>query len=189
MEQGAAPQGGQGMTAGAEAEAGASAAQQPQGQAAEARQGAQAGAGAEGGEQPVMPEEGQWAQQGGGQAGEEPQREQAQGEQQGGGQPQQAQGERQDDEPVTTGAINLSAEQETTIRRTIVETDVEPVTDLDVDLNIGVRIPQTVDLHPLPPDIVRIVPDYEGYRYFILADGTIVIVDPDSLTVVYVLTA
>ena len=58
-----------------------------------------------------------------------------------------------------------------------------------MDLNIGVRIPQTVVLHPLPPEIVRIVPDYDGYRYFILADGTIVIVDPDSFTVVYVLAA
>ena len=41
----------------------------------------------------------------------------------------------------------------------------------------------------MPPEIIRIVPDYEGYRYFILADGTIVIVDPDSFVVVYVLTA
>ena len=132
-------------------------------------------------------------QQGGGQAGEQPQREQAQGEQ-GGGQAgeqpqrQQAQDQQRDAGPVTTGAINLSSEQETTIRRTLVDRDVERVTDIDVDLNIGVRIPQTVQLHPLPAEIVRIVPDYEGYVYFIMADGTIVIVDPDALTIVYVLT-
>nr|WP_222319061.1 DUF1236 domain-containing protein [Rhizobium leguminosarum] len=28
---------------------------------------------------------------------------------------------------------------------------------------------------------------YEGYRFFIIADGRIVIVDPDALTIVYII--
>ena len=50
---------------------------------------------------------------------------------------------------------------------------------MNFEMNVGTRIPQTVELHPLPPRIVKIVPRYEGYRYFLLADGRIIIVDPD----------
>jgi hypothetical protein len=36
---------------------------------------------------------------------------------------------------------------------------------------------------------VKIVPQYEGYRFFILADGRIIIVDPDTLEIVYIIEA
>ena len=43
-------------------------------------------------------------------------------------------------------------------------------------------------LHRLPARIVKIVPAYESYEYFVLADGRIVIVDPDTLKIVLILT-
>jgi hypothetical protein len=46
-----------------------------------------------------------------------------------------------------------------------------------------------VRLEVLPPRIVKIVPEYKGYRFFVLADGRIIIVDPDTLAIVYVLMA
>jgi hypothetical protein len=50
-------------------------------------------------------------------------------------------------------------------------------------------VPRTVKakLQPLPRRIVQIVPAYEGYLYFVLADGRIVIVDPSSLQVVVII--
>jgi len=36
---------------------------------------------------------------------------------------------------------------------------------------------------------VKIVPQYESYRFFILASGRIVIVDPDAPTIVYIIEA
>ncbi len=45
----------------------------------------------------------------------------------------------------------------------------------------------TVKLRPLPPRIVKIVPRYEGYLFFVLADGRIVIVGPSTLKVVVIL--
>jgi len=45
------------------------------------------------------------------------------------------------------------------------------------------------ELYPLPADIVALAPAYEGYLYFVLEDGTIVIVEPETLEVAYVLTA
>ena len=48
-------------------------------------------------------------------------------------------------------------------------------------------LPQTIELYPLPPRVVEIVPVYDDYRYFILADGRIVIVEPDTLLIVYII--
>jgi hypothetical protein len=88
----------------------------------------------------------------------------------------------------TTGSINISAEQRTEVRDIIVESKVEPV-DIDVSVSVGVAVPKTVELHPLPPRIIEIVPAYRGYEYFVLADGRIVIVEPDTHEVVYIVTA
>jgi len=116
------------------------------------------------------------------------------GQQAGGGQKpklrEQAQRTQQRDiGPAKTGSINITSEQQTTIRKTIVEEHVKPVAHLDVDVRVGVKVPRTVTFHRLPPEIVKVVPQYEGYEFFILADGTIVIVDPNSLTIVSVMTA
>ena len=66
--------------------------------------------------------------------------------------------------------------------------DIDPV-DVAFQLNVGVAVPRTVVLHPLPPRIIEIVPAYADYQFFILADGTIIIVDPGTFRVVYVLVA
>ncbi|CAN7614385.1 DUF1236 domain-containing protein [Neorhizobium sp. LjRoot104] len=86
----------------------------------------------------------------------------------------------------TTGSINISSEQRTEVRKILVQNKVEPV-DVDVEVNVGVAIPTTVELHPLPPRIVEIVPAYRGYEYFVLADGRIIIVEPSSHKIVYIL--
>lgn len=88
----------------------------------------------------------------------------------------------------TTASIDLSAEQRTEVRRIIVETNVQPV-NVDFQVSLGAVVPGTVTLHPLPPRIVEIVPAYESYRYFVLANGQIVIVEPATLEVVYVIRA
>jgi hypothetical protein len=86
----------------------------------------------------------------------------------------------------TTGSINISAEQKTEVRNILVQNKVEPV-DVDINVDVGVAVPTTVELHPLPPRIVEIAPAYRGYEYFVLADGRIIIVDPSSHEVVYIL--
>jgi len=101
-------------------------------------------------------------------------------------------GQNQDaNEPQTTGstdaAVDINDEQRTEIHNTIIESHVEPVAHVDFDINIGVAVPTTVVLHPLPPRIVEVVPAYRGYEFFMLADGTIIIVNPRSHAIVYVL--
>jgi Protein of unknown function (DUF1236) len=96
------------------------------------------------------------------------------------------------EEPTETGSVNPSLEvdeeQATEIRTVVREANVDPI-DVDFEINIGVAVPRTVVLHPLPPRIIEIVPAYADYQFFILADGTIIIVDPGTFRVVYVLVA
>src|SRR3569833_2074856 len=43
-------------------------------------------------------------------------------------------------------------------------------------------------LLPLPARVVEIVPQFEGYLFFVLADGRIVIAAPDTLKIVAIIT-
>lgn len=75
--------------------------------------------------------------------------------------------------------------QETKIRQTIKAGDVHPV-QVNFNVGVGVAVPASVALRPLPPAIIDVVPGYEGYRFFV-APGQIVIVDPLSLEIVAIL--
>jgi hypothetical protein len=66
---------------------------------------------------------------------------------------------------------------------------VTPVRAVNFSVNVGIEVPRTVELRPLPPRVVEIVPQYRRYRYFMLADGRIIIVEPSSYKIVYVITA
>jgi hypothetical protein len=60
--------------------------------------------------------------------------------------------------------------------------------NVDVDVSIGIAVPRTVVLHAVPADVIAVVPAFRHYKYFVLANGEIVIVDPATFVVVYVLT-
>ena len=89
----------------------------------------------------------------------------------------------------STNNVNITVEQKTEVRQAVKEVKVKPVEHVDFDVAVGTNIPHTVTLEPLPPRIVKIVPEYKSYRFFILADGRIVIVDPDNFQIVYIITA
>ncbi|PKA42298.1 hypothetical protein CWR43_17245 [Rhizobium sullae] len=95
-----------------------------------------------------------------------------------------------DQSSKTTGGdttVNISVEQKTEIQQAVKEVNVEPVRETNFTVAVGTTIPQTVRLEPLPPRIIKIVPQYEGYRFFILADGRIVIVEPSTFEIVYII--
>ncbi|WP_192259075.1 DUF1236 domain-containing protein [Mesorhizobium caraganae] len=104
---------------------------------------------------------------------------------------EQAQGKTstQTDQGSTASITNVTVEQKTQITQVLKETRVEPVSNVDFDISVGVEIPRhKIRLHRLPARIVKIVPAYQTYEYFVLADGRIVIVDPDTLKIVLILT-
>jgi hypothetical protein len=56
-------------------------------------------------------------------------------------------------------------------------------TDVAVEAKIGAAVPEGVVLGPVPAEIVAVAPETEGYEYFTLPDGRIVIVHPAERTI------
>lgn len=102
---------------------------------------------------------------------------------------EQRSGSKQGSDVETTGSVGITAEKRTTIRETITRERVTPIRDVNFSVNVGIEVPRTIELRPLPARVIEIVPQYRRYRYFILADGRIVIVEPASYKIVYIITA
>lgn len=105
---------------------------------------------------------------------------------------QPAEGEQQqtqEAQPSDSGAdVDVTVEQKTEITQVIREQSVDPI-DVDFEVSVGTAVPETVrvNLVPLPPRIVQVVPAYEGFLFFILADGRIVIVHPSTFEIVLII--
>ena len=86
-------------------------------------------------------------------------------------------------------AAKMTTEKKTVIREKIVTKSVTRVnrSDINFNLSIGVAIPATIVVNPLPIEVVEVYPEYQGYLFFVLDDGTIVIVEPGSLQIVTVI--
>lgn len=102
---------------------------------------------------------------------------------------QQTGGQAKPDTSATASITNVTVDQRTEITNVIREERVEPVPAIDFSVSVGVAVPHHVHLHRLPARIVKIIPAYRHYEYFVLADGRIVIVDPNDLKIVVILTA
>ncbi|HEU0082026.1 MAG TPA: DUF1236 domain-containing protein, partial [Bradyrhizobium sp.] len=85
-----------------------------------------------------------------------------------------------------TSPVAVNDEQRTQIVERLRRERAVSNENIDVQLNIGERLPPRVRPRPLPPDIVRIAPQYRDYRYTVVNDQ-IVIVDPRTSQVVDVI--
>jgi hypothetical protein len=87
------------------------------------------------------------------------------------------------------GSVQLSEDQRSQIK-TIIGREHGPRLGNNVNfgINVGTRVPHTVHVAVLPEDIVRIVPEYRGFDYFLVGEE-IVIVDPRTLEIVAVIPA
>jgi len=79
---------------------------------------------------------------------------------------------------------NVTGEQKTRVKSVFMQHRVEPARNLNVSVNVGVALPHTVHLYPVPEDIIVIAPEYRGYEYIMLDDDRVAIVDPDTFEVV-----
>ena len=85
-------------------------------------------------------------------------------------------------------SVHLSSEQRDRIKSIVTTNRTARVDNPNFDVRVGVRVPRTVHVVPLPEEIVRIVPQYRGFDY-ILVRNEILIIDPDTYEVVAVLPA
>ncbi|HEV2716041.1 MAG TPA: DUF1236 domain-containing protein [Terriglobales bacterium] len=87
------------------------------------------------------------------------------------------------------GSVQLSEDQRSQIK-TIIGRERGPRlgSNANFSVSVGTRVPRSVHVAVLPSDIVRIVPEYRGYDYFLVGDE-IVIVDPRTLEIVAIIPA
>jgi uncharacterized protein DUF1236 len=82
--------------------------------------------------------------------------------------------------------VQLTEERRTRVREVFRRQDVRELRDIDFSVSIGTRVPRRIELYPIPAAVIDIVPQYRGYRYFVVHDE-IVIVEPDTYEIVYVI--
>ena len=88
------------------------------------------------------------------------------------------------------GSVQLSEGQRSQIK-TVIGRGSGPRlsrSNANFDISVGTRVPRSVHFVTLPGEIVRIVPQYRGFDYFLIEDE-IVIVDPHTLEIVAIIPA
>jgi hypothetical protein len=60
-------------------------------------------------------------------------------------------------------------------------------TNINIDVNVGTRLPSRAKIRPLPRSVVQILPQYRGYRYTVMEDE-IIIVEPGTRRIVDVIS-
>jgi len=80
------------------------------------------------------------------------------------------------------GNVHMSSEHATRVSETL-RRDMQPE-HVNVDIRVGERLPSSVQIRPLPQEVIAIVPEYRGYDYFIDENDEIVFVSPQSHEIV-----
>jgi hypothetical protein len=82
--------------------------------------------------------------------------------------------------------VNINDQQRTRLSQSVARVNVQPLNNVNFSVSVGATIPRDVRLHPLPADVVEVVPQYRGYNFVMVRDE-IVIVDPATYKIVTVL--
>jgi hypothetical protein len=82
-------------------------------------------------------------------------------------------------------SADLSGDKRDRVKSAFKSTNVKKITNVNIDITVGRRLPRDWEYHSIPTAVIEIVPEYRGYRYVYVEDRY-VIVDPDSYEVVYV---
>ena len=88
---------------------------------------------------------------------------------------------------MTSSNVSLTTEQKTTIRQKVLTSSAPRVQGrVNFDIKVGVVVPRTVRVVPVPVELVEIEPQWRGYMYFVNGDE-IIVVEPSTLRIVAVL--
>lgn len=88
---------------------------------------------------------------------------------------------------AAAGRANLSSEQRTKISAVFKQHRVTPA-HLNVSVQVGTRVPDSVHFYPLPQEVYVFYPEWRGYDYILVGDQ-ILVIDPGSHEIVAILDA
>jgi hypothetical protein len=80
------------------------------------------------------------------------------------------------------GNVKMSSEHANRVSETLMRQGRRE--SVHIDVRVGARVPETVQLRPLPADVIAFVPEYRGYDYFIDESDEIVFVAPQTHEIV-----
>lgn len=83
--------------------------------------------------------------------------------------------------------IEIAPEQETVVRRYVIERRPAPVV-LEREITVGAELPPDVVLHDFSPEIIQTAPSLRDYEY-VTTESEILVVEPSTRRVVRVLEA
>ena len=83
------------------------------------------------------------------------------------------------------GKVQLSADQRTKVEQEVRKQNFKSVSNVNVRIEIGSRVPRSVRLYAMPAALITLVPEYRTYRVVVINDE-ICIVDPRSYAIVEV---
>jgi hypothetical protein len=78
-------------------------------------------------------------------------------------------------EPKERAAAKLDPKKKERLTAAIGKVDAKPLSHVDFSVSVGVAVPRTVDLRPVPTTIVDIVPQYRGYDFFVVRDEVVIV--------------
>ncbi|HEY2534605.1 MAG TPA: DUF1236 domain-containing protein [Xanthobacteraceae bacterium] len=86
-------------------------------------------------------------------------------------------------------SVQLSESQRTQIKNIVVkDRNVAHVSSPNFRIAVGSAVPHNVHVAVLPPDVVRVVPEYRGFDYIVVSDQ-LLIIDPETMEIVTILPA
>jgi hypothetical protein len=88
--------------------------------------------------------------------------------------------------PSGQTSVQLTGEQKTKIRSTVLTSSAPRVTNVNFSIHVGTVVPRTVRVVEVPPTLIEIHPAWRGKRYFVYNDE-IIIVEPDTYKIVEVI--
>lgn len=91
------------------------------------------------------------------------------------------------DKAGSQNRVQLTAEKRTNVGQTLAkDRNVNRASNVNISINVGTRLPQSVRLVVLPASVIAIVPEYRSYRYVVVNDQ-ICIVEPTTYEIVEVI--
>jgi Protein of unknown function (DUF1236) len=85
-----------------------------------------------------------------------------------------------------TSNLQLSAAQKTAIFQSVTKDKVKSPPPANLQVSVGAQIPASIELYPLPANVVADVPAANPFKYTV-SQNQVVIVDPTNMKVVEVI--
>jgi hypothetical protein len=90
--------------------------------------------------------------------------------------PQQGQTTQQGQAGQAGGSANLTTEQRTRVRQTVLTgSNVPRVNNVNFALSVGTTVPTRVRVVAVPPPLIEIYPAWRGHMYFVVGDQIIIV--------------